>query len=137
MVISSVASRQNQKLVGKNVDQISQERGRHPIDCVFDLLLEEKGKISIVFFHTSEEDVKKILVWYKSLVVSDSLFSAGGVPHPRLYGTFPRLFAKYVRHEKLITLEEAVRKVTSFPAQRLNLNKIGFRYWIYSRYCCF
>ncbi|MFY9177470.1 MAG: D-aminoacylase [Caldicoprobacterales bacterium] len=125
VVISSVASRQNQKLVGKNVDQISQERGRHPIDCVFDLLLEEKGKISIVFFHTSEEDVKKILVWDKSLVVSDSLFSAGGVPHPRLYGTFPRLFAKYVRHEKLITLEEAVRKVTSFPAQRLNLNKIG------------
>lgn len=125
VVISSTASKENQKFIGKNVDQIAGELGKDPIECVFDLLLEEKGKISIVFFHTSEDDVKKILAWDKSIIVSDSLFSAGGLPHPRLYGTFPRLFAKYVRDEKLISLEEAVRKVTSFPAQRLNLKKLG------------
>lgn len=125
VIISSVQSDINQGYIGKSISEISDMLGQDPIYFVLDLLVNESGKVSIVFFHTSEEDVKKILVWDKSLIISDSLFSSGGIPHPRLYGTFPRLFAKYVREEKLLSPEEAVRKVTSFPAQRLNLHNIG------------
>lgn len=125
VIISSVESDKNQGYVGKNILEISKILGQSPVDCVLNLLIEEGGKISIVFFHISEDDVKKIISWDKSIIISDSLFSSGGIPHPRLYGTFPRLFAKYVREERLLTLEEAVRKVTSFPAQRLNLRNIG------------
>ncbi|WP_274649210.1 N-acyl-D-amino-acid deacylase family protein [Paenibacillus humicola] len=123
--ISSVHSETNRGLEGKHIAEISETRSQHPVDCVLDLLLEEQGRISIVYFHMSDEDVRQVVGYDKSLIASDSLTCETGKPHPRLYGTFPRVFAKYVREEKTLTLEQAVRKVASFPVQRFKLGKRG------------
>jgi N-acyl-D-amino-acid deacylase len=73
----------------------------------------------------SDRDVSQIIQYDKSLIASDSLGCVTGKPHPRSYGTFPRLLGKYVREEKALSLEQAVRKITSFPVQRFKLGKRG------------
>jgi dihydroorotase len=107
------------------VAQIAEARGAHPAECMMDLLLEHDGKISIVFFLMSEDDVTEVLGWAYSLIASDSLHFQAERPHPRSYGTFSRVFARYVRKDGLLTLEQAVRKMTSFPARRFRLGKRG------------
>ncbi|GAB6992259.1 N-acyl-D-amino-acid deacylase family protein [Paenibacillus pini] len=123
--ISAVTSQAGQLLEGKHVLEISEIWGMDPEDVVLELLAREQGKVSIVYFHMSEDDVKEVIRYDKSLIASDSLGCVTGKPHPRSYGTFPRLFAKYVREQKVLTLEQAVRKVTSFPVQRFKLGKRG------------
>jgi N-acyl-D-amino-acid deacylase len=123
--ISTVQTEANRSLEGKHIAEISNARSQHPVDCVLDLLLEEEGRITIVYFHMSDEDVKQVVVYDKSLIASDSLTCETGKPHPRLFGTFPRVFAKYVREDRLLSLEQAVRKITSFPVQRFKLGKRG------------
>jgi N-acyl-D-amino-acid deacylase len=123
--ISSVGKGSHATLEGKNVTEISESRSVDSIDCMMDLLLEQDGKVSIVFFHMADADVEQVLTWDKSLIASDSLHDQAQMPHPRLYGTFPRILAKYVRAEKLLTLEEAVRKMTLFPARRFKLTGRG------------
>lgn len=125
VVLSSTATEANRKLEGRSIAAISEERGVEPAECVMDLLTEENGDISIVYFLMSDEDVSQVVAWDYSLVASDSLHCDTGKPHPRLYGTFPRLFAHYVRERGLLSLEQAVRKVTSFPVQRFRLGKRG------------
>jgi N-acyl-D-amino-acid deacylase len=112
-------------LEGKHVAEISESRGVDPADCVMDLLLEQNGGVSIVFFHMAESDVDQVVRWDRSLIASDSLHDGAAKPHPRLYGTFPHVLAKHVREKKLMTLEEAVRKMTSFPARRFKLGLRG------------
>ncbi|MDF2963452.1 MAG: d-aminoacylase [Paenibacillus sp.] len=123
--ISAVHTEANRKLEGKHIAEISELLGKHPVDCMLDLLLEEQGRISIVYFHMSDDDVKEVIGYERSLIASDSLTCETGKPHPRLYGTFPRVFAKYVREDKVLSLEQAVRKLTSFPVQRFKLGKRG------------
>lgn len=123
--VSAVTSEQNRALEGKHILEISEAWGRDPEDVAFDLLLQEDGKVSIVYFHMSDDDVREVIRYDKSLIASDSLGCVTGKPHPRSYGSFPRLFAKYVREDKLLSLEQAVRKVTSFPVQRFKLGKRG------------
>jgi len=125
VIISSVQTSANLMLEGKNIAEISRGFSKHPVDVVLDLLIEENGDVSIVYNLMSEKDVAHVLKWDYSLIASDSLHCDTGKPHPRLYGTFPRVFAKYVREEKLLSLEQAVRKVTSFPVQRFKLGKRG------------
>ncbi|WP_010271531.1 N-acyl-D-amino-acid deacylase family protein [Paenibacillus senegalensis] len=124
-VYVSAASAKNQHLEGKHILQISQDNSQAPEETMMDLLLDEQGQVSIVYFHMAETDVKDVIQYDKSLVASDSLGCVTGKPHPRSYGTFPRLFAKYVREEKVLSLEQAVRKVTSFPVQRFKLGRRG------------
>ena len=125
VIISSLVSSKNKHLEGKSVLEVSEMRGIDPREYALDLLLEENGKVSIVYFHMSESDVDKVIKWDKSMFVSDSLTCESGKPHPRLFGTFPRVFSTYVREKRLITLEDAVRKMTSFPAKRFKLGKRG------------
>ncbi|WP_409342742.1 N-acyl-D-amino-acid deacylase family protein [Paenibacillus sp. MBLB4367] len=125
VIISNVQRAENKAYEGRHIAEISELRGQHPVDCMMDLLLEEDGKISIVYFHMSDTDVEQVVCWEKALIASDSLGCETGKPHPRLYGTFPRVFARYVREKKLLSLEQAVRKVTSFPVQRFKLGKRG------------
>ncbi|WP_127579397.1 N-acyl-D-amino-acid deacylase family protein [Paenibacillus koleovorans] len=125
VIISAVQTEANRGLEGMHLAEISELRGQHPVDCMLDLLLEENGRISIVFFHMADDDVKQVIGYEKALIASDSLTCDTGKPHPRLYGTFPRVFAKYVRELKVLSLEQAVRKVTSFPVQRFKLGKRG------------
>jgi N-acyl-D-amino-acid deacylase len=112
-------------LEGNHVAEISRLRGVDPADCMMDLLLEQDGGVSIVLFHMAETDVDQVIRWDRSLIASDSLHDAAEKPHPRLYGTFPHVLARHVREKKLLPLEEAVRKMTSFPAQRFKLGKRG------------
>ncbi|MGG4035021.1 hypothetical protein ABEV74_15120 [Paenibacillus cisolokensis] len=69
-----------------------------------------------MYCHMDDRDVEQVIRYPHSLIASDSLHCETGKPHPRLYGIFPRLFAEYVRKRRLLGLEEAVRKETSFPA---------------------
>ena len=123
--ISSLSEGPDAGLEGKNVAEISESRGVDPAGCMMDLLLEQDGKITIVFFHMADADVERVLKWDNSLIVSDSLHDRAPKPHPRLYGTFPPVLSKYVQEENLLTLEEAVRKMTSFPARRFKLDGRG------------
>jgi N-acyl-D-amino-acid deacylase len=123
--ISSLSKDQDSNLAGKDILEASESRGVDPENCMMDLLLEQEGKVSIVFFHMAGSDVEQVIGWERSLIASDSLHDQAEKPHPRLYGTFPHVLARYVREKKLLTLEEAVRKMTSFPARRFKLGKRG------------
>lgn len=123
--VSSLSKGPDATLEGKHLSEISETRGVDPTECMMDLLLEQDGKASIVFFHMAGTDVEQVLRWDRSLIASDSLHDQAEKPHPRLYGTFPRVLGRYVREKKLLTLEEAIRKMTSFPARRFKLGKRG------------
>ena len=123
--ISSLSKDHDSNLAGKNILEVSESRGIDAEDCMMDLLLEQDGKVSIVFFHMAGSDVEQVIRWGRSLIASDSLHNQAEKPHPRLYGTFPHVLARYVREKQLLTLEEAVRKMTSVPARRFKLGKRG------------
>jgi dihydroorotase/N-acyl-D-amino-acid deacylase len=111
---------------GKTLAAILAERGKEPtVESAADLALEivEGGGASGVFHAMSEEDVERILASPLTMVASDGEIPVfgRGAPHPRSYGTFARVLGVYVREKGLLTLEEAVRKMTSFPAARLGL----------------
>lgn len=125
VIVSAMQTSANAGLEGKPISEIAEARGVHPVDCMMDLLLEESGQVAIVYFHMSDDDVTQVIGYEKSLIASDSLYCQTGKPHPRTYGTFPRVFARYVREKRVLSLEQAVRKLTSFPVQRFKLGKRG------------
>ncbi len=113
-------------LAGKNLAQITAARGFEPTienaaDTALDII--ERGGASAIFHAINEEDLVRILRDPNTMIGSDGEVIKFGVaaPHPRGYGTFVRVLGRYVRELKVITLQEAVRKMTSFPAQRLGL----------------
>ena len=117
-------------LEGRTLAEILEGRGLAPtVDNAAVLALEivERGGASAVFHAISEEDVARILVSPFTMIASDGEIPAfgQGMPHPRSYGTFVRVLAVYVRDKGLLTLEEAVRKMTSMPAARLGLRDRG------------
>ncbi|MGI8958406.1 MAG: N-acyl-D-amino-acid deacylase family protein [Bryobacteraceae bacterium] len=124
---------QNPKLLplqGKTIAEIAKTQSKDPIDTVFDLLIDDPN-MSVAVFGMSEQDVAYALKQPWVSIDNDSQGTAPeGVlgqehPHPRAYGTFPRILRKYVREEKLLTLEEAIRKFSALPAQRMRLTDRG------------
>jgi N-acyl-D-aspartate/D-glutamate deacylase len=113
--------RPDTNLEGKNLAEIGKIKGKEPIDVAIELLL--AGGADVVSFNMLEEDLIRIMRSSFGLVASDgSIVEFGkGVPHPRYYGTFPRVLGKYVREEGVLSLEEAVRKMSSAPANRVGL----------------
>ncbi|GAB3908114.1 amidohydrolase family protein [Mucilaginibacter boryungensis] len=113
-------------LNGKNIQQINIEKGRknnipNEIETILDIT--KLGSAAMVFHGMNEDDVKNIMKYPLAMVASDSgirLFGSG-VPHPRGYGTNARVLGHYVREEKVLRLEDAVRKMTSLPAQKFHL----------------
>ncbi len=116
---------------GKSLALIASERNQSPEETVIDLIVEDESRISCVFFTMSEENVKKKISrpWMSFCSDAGSVATEGDFlksnPHPRAYGSFARLLGKYVREEKAIPLEEAIRRLTSFPAGNLKINKRG------------
>lgn len=115
---------------GKSLEQIFQEKGRaeEPYEAFFDWLIEVEGNATIIIFVMDEDDVKTVIASPLSSIISDAWAtapSAGGKPHPRAYGTFPRVLGKYVRDEKVLSLPEAIRKMTSLPAGKFRLEDRG------------
>ena len=129
-----VGAVQNPKLLpvqGKTIAQISKLWGKDPIDTVFDLLIEDQAFTQVAIFMMSEPDITLALEQPWVSVCNDSQGTApDGLlgkehPHPRAYGTFPRILSKYVREEKKLTLPDAIRKFTALPAQRMRLADRG------------
>ena len=120
----------SKKCEGKSLEQILRDKNAlgDPYEGFFDWLVEVGGHSTMILFHMDESDVKTVMSSPLSSIVSDAWVTApgaGGKPHPRVYGTFPRLLGKYVREEKALSLEDAVRKVTSMPAGKLGLADRG------------
>ena len=122
IVISSC--KKNRDLEGKTLQQIADARKGDPAETLFDILLEVKAEALMVLFGMAEEDVSNILRHPAVMVGSDAIPSTGK-PHPRYFGAFPRILRKYVREDKALSLQEAVRKMTSMPAQKLGLRDRG------------
>jgi N-acyl-D-aspartate/D-glutamate deacylase len=122
----------------KTIKQLAAERGHDPIDVVCDYLIEDKGATRVLVDSISEGDIREILRSPSALVGSDGNCVATygtvsqGMPHPRFYGTFPRVIGRYVREQALLPLEAAIHKMTGATARALNLRdrgllKPGFR----------
>ncbi|NHX37952.1 D-aminoacylase [Halolamina sp. R1-12] len=123
VVIANVESSENEDVEGESVAAVAAERGTHPVEAVCDLLVEEELGVSMVLHLLAEDDVRTIMADERVCIATDGLF--GGKPHPRVYGTYPRVLGHYVREENLLTLEEAVRKMTSLPARGMGLTRKG------------
>lgn len=124
IVVSSVASQANKQYEGLSVTRIAEMRNQSdPADAALDLLAEENLSVGMIIFCMSEEDVTAIMTHPSVNIITDGLL--GGKPHPRVYGSFPRVLGRYVREKKVLGLEEAVRKMTSLPAEKLHLNRKG------------
>ena len=116
-------------LAGRNISQINLQRGRPAtleaeIETLMDIV--QAGGAQMVFHGMSEDDVRRIMAYPFSMIGADGGVQNGsGLPHPRSYGTHARVLGKYVREEKVIRLEEAVRRMTSLAAQRFQLSERG------------
>ena len=121
--ISGVKTPKNRDKVGMNLTQIAQMRGISPADAVFDLLLDEENDVSMVDYYGTEDQVGTLLQRPEMNVCTDGLYTDH--PHPRGYGTYPRILGRYVREQKLLPLESAVRKMTGRPAEVFRIRQRG------------
>ena len=129
-----IATVLNPKLIdlqGHSLAEIAKARGTDPMDTLFDILVEDGARTTVAVFAMSEPDIALAAVqpWVSFCNDSEGTSPDGLLgkefPHPRAYGTFPRVLRKYVREERRMRLEEAIRKFTSLPASRLRLNDRG------------
>jgi len=123
VVVSSVRSEGNADLEGLSIAEIAARRGDEPETAVLDLLAEERLEVSRIRHMLDEDDVRAILRHERTAVATDGLLV--GTPHPRSYGTYPRVLGRYARDENLFSLEEAVRMMTSLPARAMGLQRKG------------
>jgi len=122
ILVTSVSTEGNKRFEGKSIEEIAEARSQSPLDAVFDLILEEENAVSMVSFSMSEEDIRTVMRSPLQMVCTDGLVL--GKPHPRAYGSFPRVLGRYVR-EGVLDLQEAVRKMTSLPAQTFGFHDRG------------
>ncbi len=131
VLICAVNHRELLPYAGKRLSEIAAEWHEDAIDTIFDLLIRDEAATSVAVSGMSESDVALALQQpWVSVGIDDSGTSPEGTlgadhPHPRAYGTFPRILAKYVRHEGKLTLADAIRKFTALPAQREHLSDRG------------
>ncbi|MDP9097372.1 MAG: D-aminoacylase [Verrucomicrobiota bacterium] len=132
ILLNGFKSEKLKPLTGKSLAEIAKMRGKDPVETVMDLIAEDESRIDCIYFLMSEENVKKEIAkpW-----VSFGSDEASQAPegnflksncHPRAYGNFTRVLGKYSREEKILTLEEAIRKLSGLPATNLGLDHRGF-----------
>ena len=110
---------------GLSLAEIAARQGKDPFDALFDLLAAERCGPAMIDFIADEADVEEILRAPFSGVISDATYPAAGAPHPRVFGAFTRFLETYVREKRLLSLAEAVRKLTRQPAERFGLKQKG------------
>ncbi|KER10412.1 MAG: aminoacylase [[Candidatus Thermochlorobacteriaceae] bacterium GBChlB] len=131
VVFVGFRNRRLRKYIGKTLTDVAKERRTSPEETIMDLVMEDGSRVETVYFMMSEDNVKKQLkLPYMTFGSDAGSMSPEGVfllsnPHPRAYGNFARLLGKYVRDEKVIPLDDAIRKLTSLPAEKLKLTKRG------------
>jgi len=132
IVLSDFTSEKLKPLDGKSLAEIAKIRGKDPVETVMDLLSENEARIGAMYFLMSEENVRKEITKPWISFGSDEASQAPegvflkSTPHPRAYGTFARVLGKYARDEKLVTLPEAIRRLSALPATNLGLDHRGF-----------
>ncbi len=131
MLLVSFSNPEYKRFEGKRMSEVIASLGRPPLDVLFELLRENNGSVPTVYFHHSEEDMRCALRQPFVSIGSDGTavktqgpLSAGN-PHPRYYGTFPRVLGRYVRDERVLSLEKAVRKMTSANAAKVRIYDRG------------
>ena len=130
-ILISYLSADRQVLQGKTLSAIARQNAQDDLEALFDLLIAEKGGGGGIYFLMSEENVRKNLqLSWMSFCTDEDAYQPEGLmgkrrPHPRAYGTYPRILGQYVRDEKILTLEEAIRRMTSLPASRVGFKDRG------------
>ncbi len=131
VMISYCFTEENRKWEGITIEECSRQSNVEPFEFVRRLLIEEENRVGIVGFAMDEGNLRKVLTTPSVMIGSDgnSVAPYGklakGKPHPRFYGTFPRVLGKYCREDKYFNLAEAIKKITSMPAEKLGLKKRG------------
>ena len=117
--------------MGKTLAEVAKERGTSPEETAIDLVIEDDSRVGVAYFTMSEDNLRKeiALPWLSfgsdgGSMAPEGVFLAQST-HPRAYGNFARIFAKYVREEKILTIEEAIRKLTSLPADNIKIRDRG------------
>ena len=131
VLISSVGSEKNRRFEGQTLADIATAMGLTPVAAALRLLVEEQLEVAAIYFTMCDDDVRTVLSYGNTSIGTDACaratsgVTAKGKPHPRTFGTFPRIFKRYVRDVGLLSLEEAVRRASSLPASRLGLRSRG------------
>lgn len=131
MILVTLRHEKNQAFQGKRMSELIAARGGNPADVLMDVLIEENGSVPTVFFHHSEPDMQLVMKQPWTSIGSDGAAhsidgpSGQSHPHPRYYGTFPRVLGRYVRELGVITLAEAVKKMTSMNADKIGIKDRG------------
>ena len=131
MLLASLSNPEYKKYQGRRMNEVIREIGGDPVDVLFKVIVDNGGSVPTVFFHHSEDDMRFAMrTPFVSIGSDGSAIATEGLlaqqhPHPRFYGTFPRVLGRYVRDEKVIPLEEAIRKMTSANASKLRIYDRG------------
>ena len=131
MLLVGLSNPAYKKFEGKRMNEVIQALGKPGIDALFDLLENNGGSVPTIYFHHSEEDMRYAMKqpWISfssdGTAITETGPLARGNPHPRYFGTFPRILGRYVRDEKVITMEEAIRKMTSENAAKVHVYDRG------------
>jgi N-acyl-D-amino-acid deacylase len=131
VMISGVSTRHNAELEGLTLAEGASLRGMEPEQLVIDLFIQEEGKVEIILFSMCEDNLRRILAKPYVMIASDAGARthkgalARGKPHPRSFGTFTRALSRYARDERVLDLEEVIRKCTSMPCDKLGLKDRG------------
>jgi N-acyl-D-amino-acid deacylase len=132
VIVVGFKSEKLKPLTGKTLAEVARMRGHDPVETIMDLMLEDRSRVDTIYFLMSEENIKKQLQrnWV-SLGSDEASQSPEGLflksnPHPRAYGNFARLLGKYVREEKVISLSDAIYRLSGLPAKNLGLDQRGF-----------
>jgi N-acyl-D-amino-acid deacylase len=123
IIVSAVHSAKNRWMEGRSCADLAAALSKDPIDFVCDLLAEENLAVTMISFYGSDEVLNRVLSHPQATVGSDGIF--GGRPHPRLHGAYPRFLKEFVRERKLLSLPQAIHKITAFPASILGLTDRG------------
>ena len=125
IIISSLQLPQYQNLIGKTMSEIADLLRCDPVDALCQILSDERCAVTMIDRINCEDDIQMILKDQHSSVISDATYPSVGLPHPRVYATYVRLIEKYVISERVLPLQEAIRKVTSLPAQSMRIKNKG------------
>lgn len=129
--ISSASVPGNKWMEGENISDIASRTGRHPADAVIDITIEEEARAGAIFFSMCEENLRRFISLPYTMIGSDSSArscsgpTCFGKPHPRGFGSFARFIGKYSREEGIVSLPEAVRRLTSLPASVFGIERRG------------
>lgn len=130
--ISSVVTEENRRFIGKTIEEAAKALGKAPYEFIRDLLVSEKDQVEMINFSLNEDNFRRIIIHPLVVIGSDgwALAPYGSLgrskPHPRSYGTFPRILGRYVREENILTLGEAIRKMTSQTASKFGIPLRGW-----------